>query len=37
LEINFFFDNKFALKKPSNILFYTQLFFSNYQLEWQNQ
>ena len=37
LEINFFFDNKFALKKTSNILFYTQLFFSNYQLEWQNQ
>ena len=37
LEINFFFENKFTLKKTSNILFYTQLFFSNYQLEWQSQ
>jgi hypothetical protein len=36
LELNFFFDNKFKLDNSTNILFYTQYFFSNHLLEWRN-
>lgn len=36
LELNFYFDNEFKLKKNTNILFYTQYFFSNHLLEWRN-
>lgn len=35
LEVNFFFENKFQLKKKENILFYTQFFLSNHFLEWR--
>ena len=35
LELNLFFENKFNLKENTNILFYTQLFFSNHFLEWR--
>ena len=36
LEISFFFNNNFKLKKKTNIIFYTQLFFSNHFLECRN-
>ena len=36
LELNFFFENKFNLIQEKNIIFYTQLFFSNNFLECRN-
>lgn len=35
LELNFFFENRFTLKKKQNLLFYTQFFLSNHFLEWR--
>lgn len=37
LELDFFYDNKFKLKKDETIVFYTQYFFSHSILEWRNQ
>lgn len=36
LELSFFFDNSFKLKKTNSIIFYTQYFLNNNSVEWLN-